>query len=331
MITLRQLEAFGAVARTGSLVQAARELGASPPTVSLQVKALGRLLGSPLLRRHGRGVRLTPAGEAVYLYARQVTEGLRGLRQHLQSLEDGRAGAFVVGASATTGGYVLPAILSRFHARFPKVDIQLHVDTPEHLFRDLLAHALDLVFSVGVRTPPGVSVEPFGDEEMVVVISAQSPLARRRRVTARELSEYPLVTSLPGALYRELVEDKLRQAGVTPRVTAEARHPEAMKKLVENGMGYALLFRPSVADELASGRLVGLQVEGRPIMGQLIMASRPSGLSWPLLQHFVSFVRAELAVHRSDVRRGGPRRRAGLPRRTRAARPSRTAPAGRRC
>lgn len=294
MITFRQLRTFLAVARAGSLTHAARELGASQPTISLQIKALGQLLGSPLIERSGRGVRLTPAGQALRRYAGEVLDGLRVLQEHVHALNGGHAGSFALGASATTGGYILPSLLSRFRARFPKVEIQLHVDSPEHLFRDLLADGLDLVFSVGVRAPSGVTVEPVCHEDLVIVVSPRHPLARHRRVTARDLSGQPLVTSLPGALFRELVEEKLRKAGVTPRVAIEARHPEAMKKLVEHNMGYSLLFGPSVAEELKSRRLVALRLPGPPIMGQLIMAFRRHRISSPLIQQFVKFVRAEL-------------------------------------
>lgn len=192
----------------------------------------------------------------------------------------------------------MPSILSRFRTRFPNVEVQLYVDSPEHLFNDLLAGSLDLVFSVGVRTPRGVTVEPICDEELVLIASPHHPLARRRKVTARDLSDQPLVTSLPRVPFRELVEKKLRDHGVSPRVTVEARHPEAMKKLVENKMGYSLLFRPSVADELKSRRLVALRLEGSPIMGQLIMVSRSGSVSSPLVQAFIQFVRAEFARSR---------------------------------
>ena len=295
MITFHQLQTFLVLARTGSLTRTARELGASQPTVSLQVKALGQLLGSPLVERHGRGIRLTPAGEALRGYASDVLDGLRALRQQVQAFHGGRAGSLALGASATTGGYVLPSILSAFRARFPQVDVQLQVDSPEHLFHDLLANALDLVFSVGVRAPAGLAVESICDAELVIVVSPHHPLARRRRITAHDLSGQPLVTSLQGALFRELMEEKLRQAGVTPRVATEARHPEAMKKLVEHNMGYSLLFRPSVADELESRRLVALRLPGPPIMGQLIVAFRPQRVASPLVRQFVEFVRAELA------------------------------------
>lgn len=295
MITYRQLQTFLAVARAGSLTQAARELGASQPTISLQIKALSTALAIDLVERHGRGLRLTPGGEALKLYAGGVLDGLRALQQHVAALKGGQAGSLAVGASATAGGYVLPPVLSRFRLRYPRVDVQLHVDNPEHLFRDLGAGALDVVFSVGVQTPPGLAVEVVCEEELVIVASPRHALSRRARVTPRELSRESLVTSLPGALFRELVERKLGEAGVVPRVAVQARHPEAMKRLVENDMGYALLFRPSVAEELRTGRLVALRLTGAPIMGHMMLAFRSQPVLSPLVRQFVAFVRHELA------------------------------------
>ena len=82
-------------------------------------------------------------------------------------------------------------------------------------------------------------------------------------------------------------------------------HPEAMKKLVEHNMGYALLFRPSVADELRSGRLVALHLHGGPLMGSMILAFRSHPVLPPLVQQFVGFVRAELARDRGRVVKQG--------------------------
>lgn len=310
MITYRQLQTFLAVARAGSLTLAARELGASQPTVSLQLKALGETLAAALVERRGRGLRLTPAGEALQLYAGSVLEGLRALEQHVAALKGGETGSLAVGASATAGGYVLPSVLRRFRDRFPHIDVQLHVDNPEHLFQDLVANALDVVFSVGVRAPSGLTVERVCEEELVIVASPRHPLAGRRRVTPGELSREPLVTSLAGALFRELVESKLREAGVVPRVAVQARHPEAMKKLVENNMGYSLLFRPSVDAEIRQGQLVALKLEAGPIMGEMIVAFSPRPVLSPVVQQFVSFVRTELAAGRdhTGARRSRPLR-----------------------
>ncbi len=227
-------------------------------------------------------------------YAREVFTGLRTLKEEMAALREGQAGPLSVGASATVGGYLLPPILSRFRTRFPKVQIFLQVDSPEHLFRDVLADELDLAFSIEVQLPRGLSAQPLRDEEMMIVVSSGHPLAKKKEVQAKELSALPLVTSLKGALFRDLVEKKLREAGVEPQVTFEARHPEAMKKLVESNLGYGVLFRPSVSDEIKRGRLIPLQLKGRALRGRIVMVHRSQRRVSPLARNLVDFVRAEL-------------------------------------
>lgn len=294
MITFGQLQTFLTVARLGSLTGAARELGTAQPTVSLQIRALSREIGEPLTERQGRGVRLSPAGKVMQAYAREVLGGLHTLKGEMGALRDGQAGSLSVGASATVGGYLLPPILSRFRARFPKVQIFLQVDSPEHLFRDILADELDLAFSIEVQLPRGLSAQPLRDEDMLIVVSPGHPLAKKKEVQAKTLSALPLVTSLKGALFRHLVEKKLREAGVEPQVAFEARHPEAMKKLVESNLGYGVLFRPSVSDEIKTGRLMPLRLKGRALRGRIVMVYRSQRRVSPLATNLIDFVRTEL-------------------------------------
>lgn len=294
MITFAQLQTFLEVARLGSLTEAARELGTTQPTVSLQIKALGREVGESLVDRYGRGVRLTAAGTAMQAYASEVINGLRTLQERVKGLRGGVIGSLSIGASATLGGYLLPPILSRFRQRFPQVDIRLQVDSPEHLFRDLLANSVDLVFSIEVELPKGLVAETLRDEELVIIVSSRHPLARKRKVTPEDLSALPLVTSLKGALFRELVEEKLRAAGVRPRVAFEARHPESMRNLVANNLGYGVLFRPSVADQIKSGRLAPLRLGRQPLKGRIVLVERENREPTPLARRLADFVSQEL-------------------------------------
>jgi DNA-binding transcriptional LysR family regulator len=302
------------VARAGNLTRAARELNASQPTVSLQLRALRRSLGTALLERPDGEFRLTPAGEKLRRYAEEVLGGLRILQQDIAALNGRVAGPLAVGATFMVNRYLLPPALFRFREQFPDVNFQLHVQFPGPLFTALLANTLDVVCYVNVRTPAGVTIESVGNEELVIVASPEHPLARRRVVTARELSEQPFVPAVTGLL-REVIETKLRAAGVAPRVAAEGGHHDAVKKLVESNVGYSMLIRSSVTEELASRRLVALRLDGPRIFTEVVMAYRSAAMVSPLVHEFVRFVRAELAGHRpapgppARPARARPRRR----------------------
>jgi DNA-binding transcriptional LysR family regulator len=308
MMTYHQLRTFLVVARTGSLTKAARELNASQPTVSLQLRALRKSVGTTLIERCDGGFRLTPAGEKLRCYAEETLGGLRALRQDIAALKGRVAGPLAVGITFVMSRYVLPPALSRFRRQFPDVDLQLHVEFPEPLFASLLANTLDGACYIKVRTPPEFTVESLGDEEFVIIASPHHPLAGRRRVKAQELNEQPFVAFI-SSLFTEAIATKLHDAGITPRVVAEGRPHDAVKKLVEANAGYSMLVRPSVADELASGRLVALNLDGPPILAELVMAFRSRPVISPLVREFITFMRNELAQPREvtvRVRRGQP-------------------------
>jgi LysR family transcriptional regulator, low CO2-responsive transcriptional regulator len=298
MITYHQLRTFLAIVRTGSITKAARELSATQPTVSLQLHALEDFLGKPLLARDGNSMRLSPAGEQLRRYAEDVVGGLRILQQNIAALDGNVAGPLAVGVTFIVSRYVLPSALFRFREQFPDVNINLRVDFPGPLFQALSTNILDVACYLNVRTPPDLTIEQVGVEELLIVASPAHPLASRRRVTPRELADQPFVAPVSSTL-REAIEAKLRDVGVTPRIAAEGSHHDAVKKLVERNVGYSALIRASVAEELASRRLVALRLDGPRILTEIVMAYRAATHASPLVQEFIRFVRADLARNRS--------------------------------
>jgi DNA-binding transcriptional LysR family regulator len=315
-ITFHQLQTFLAVARSGNLTKVARELNATQPTVSLQLRSLRRTLGISLFERPGGRFRLTPAGERLRRYAEEALKGLRTLQQDIALLKGSLAGSLTVGVTYFVVDRVMPR-LPRFRAQCPGVNLQVLVDRPEPLFSQLLAETLDVVCFLKMRTPPGVALEPFGEEELVIITSAQHRLAHRKRVSARELSEERLVVSNVSA-FRELVEAKLSAAGVTPRVVDEVQNYETVKELVGRNLGYSMHVKPMVSTELASGQLVALRLDGPPIFGELVVGYRSRPAMSPLIQEFAQFLRTE----RSPPRAADVLRDTGRPAMARRASPA---------
>jgi DNA-binding transcriptional LysR family regulator len=308
MITHHQLQAFLAVARTGNITKAARELKTKQPTVSLQLGALRRFLGMPLFERPGGKFRLTAAGERLKRYAEDVVSGLRSLQQDIDLLKaslitplhGALVGSFGLGYTFVLSRYVMPSVLSRFLAKFSGVEIHLVVDLPEPLFDALARGSLDVVCLMNTFVPPGLTAEKVGEEALVVFVSPRHPLAARGRVTPRELSTQPFIASLSPAL-RSFVDTKLRGAGVTPRVAAEALHHDTIKSLVAREFGYSIVIRSVIANELATGELVALTLEAPPIVIDLVAVYRSTPDLPPVIREFIDFTRRELLHGGSDV------------------------------
>jgi DNA-binding transcriptional LysR family regulator len=316
MITHHQLRTFLAVARTGSLTRAARELSATQPTVSLQLNALRKFLGTPLFERPGGRFRLTAAGERLRRYAEESVAGLRSLQQDVALLQGNLAkplqgslvGPLAIGFTYVLSRYVMPSVLSRFLEEFSGVEVHLTVDVPEPMFSALLRNSLDVAYLINISIPSGLTVERLCEEEFVVFASSRHPLAGRRLVTPQELATHPFVASLSPPL-RTLIDAKLRGAGVTPRIAAEALHHDAIKKLVDRDFGYSMLIKAAVADELATGQLVALRLDGPPIATDLVAVYRTRPTISPVIREFIDFTRRHLVNRDRDVI-GVPARRA---------------------
>jgi DNA-binding transcriptional LysR family regulator len=296
VITYHQLETFLAVARTGSVTKAAREINASQPTVSLQLRELRKFLGAPLFERPGGTFRLTPAGESLCRYAEETVGGLRLLQQEIAARTGHFAGPLSVGAAFVTSRHVLPAMFSRFVQQFPAVDLEVHVEFPDQLFAGLLTNRLDVACYIAIPTPRGLTVESIAKDQLIIIASPRHALAGRRRVSPQALSEHPFV-AIGSTLFRGMIEAKLRSAGVTTRTVAEAKHQEAGKELVERNVGYCVVMKSIARDELASGRLVALNLSGPAMYGEYVAAFRSRPVTPPLVREFVRFVRADLATH----------------------------------
>lgn len=297
MITYHQLRTFLEVVRTRNLTKAARELNASQPTVSQQLRALRTALGATLLDRDDNGFRLTPAGERFRRYAEETLGGLRTVQQEIAALKGTPLGSLAVGLTFALGGHVLSAALFRFRAQCPGVELEVHLDRPEPLFRRIVAKTLDMVCYLRVRTPPGFTVESLGAEELVIIASPRHPLAGRRRITAKDLRDHKFIVPAE-PLFRELLEAKLSALDVIPHSVIEAPNNDAVKRLVANNAGYSMYVKPRLATELATRQLVELRVEGPPIVGDIVAAFPSGPVVPPLVHELVRFLRTELAGDR---------------------------------
>jgi len=308
MITYHQLQTFLAVSRTGNITKAARELKAKQPTVSLQLRALRRFLGIPLFERPGGKFQLTPAGERLRHYAEESVTSLRSLQQDIALLKGNLArplqgslvGSLSVGFTYVLSRYVMPAVLSRFLEQFSGVEVHLMVDVPEPMFSALLRNSLDMACLINTSIAPGLTVETLCEEELVVFVSPRHRLAGRPRVAPEELSPHPFVASQSPPL-RAFIDAKLRDVGVTPRVAAEALHHDTIKKLVARDLGYSMVIRSAVADELAAGQLVALKLDGPPLVADLVAVYRTGPSVSPVVREFIDFTRRELLNRARDI------------------------------
>jgi DNA-binding transcriptional LysR family regulator len=242
MATLRQLEYLVAVADLGSFTRAAVELGVSQPALSLQIAALEKDIGGPLLDRLPRSVRLTPAGRSLLPHAQAaLAEAGRALAAARQAIwvEGGEIHVAAV-YSATLG--ILPGPLRRWRQTHPGVRVRLH----EYRHGDEMADAMangSADVAVGPRPPrwPGPIV-PLGEEELLVVMSGDDPLAGvSGPVDLAALATRSWVHYAPGHGLAEVLDRACAQVGFSPDVAVRTEQTASAPLLAAAGLGPALV------------------------------------------------------------------------------------------
>jgi DNA-binding transcriptional LysR family regulator len=263
-MNLNQLRVFNAVCEELSITAAARRLRISQPAVSKQVAELEQALGAVLVDRMPRGIRLTAAGELLASHARRLFREEAEAEAALAELLGLRGGRLALGASTTIGGYLVPRVLGDFQRRYPKVSLQLHIDNTRSITEALLEGRLDIGLTEGLVAGEALPLQEqvLTQDEMVVLVAAGHPLARRPQVTLAELAVVPWLSRERGSGTREVVEAALTDLGLTLEPTMSLGSNEAVKNAAALGMGFAVLSRLTVELELHIGRLVALDVTG---------------------------------------------------------------------
>lgn len=239
-VQLAHLKALGAVARHASFSRAASELGVTQPAVSMQVRQLEETLGQPLLERVGKRAFPTKAGEILLAHAARAFHEIDAAVEHVQQLRGVMAGRVRLGTSASISIYLLPPFLRRFRSRYPATELVVVTGNAPEISRAVVQNELDLgIVSLPVRERE-LAVTPFVDDELVAIAP---PLPRWRRIktiTAEDLAREPLILYETGGTVRRVIDGWFRRAGVAPARPMELGNTEAIKKLVEAGLGLSV-------------------------------------------------------------------------------------------
>jgi molybdate transport repressor ModE-like protein len=286
---LSALELLLAVARHGSVGQAAAELGISQPAASARIKGMERQLGVPLLVRSPRGSRPTPQGLLVIEWARQVIEAAQALDAGIAALREDRDARLRVVASLTVAEYLMPGWLLALRAARPDTAVTLRAANSAAVAEQVLAGEADLGFVEGPRAPAGLAGTVVAADRLVLVVEPGHRWAQRRTpVTAAELAGTPLVLREPGSGTREVLDRALAGAGAGPATPLlELASTTALKAAALGGAGPVCLSVLAVADELATRRLVEVPLTGmdlrRPLRAVWPAGRRPAGPARDLL------------------------------------------------
>ena len=245
----KQLRAFVATVKLGTLSRAAEALYLSQPSVSLQLQALERELGATLLERRRRRINLTDAGEALYELARPLVEGWENLDRDFQARVQGlQAGKLVIAAGTSTIAYLLPELVRRYRERYPAVHLQLANVTGKDGLAMLREDKADFAVGSMLDVPNDIAWEPLRHYDPMLIAPRNHPLAEKAEVALADLSPYGLI--LPPqrlSTYRQ-VDLVFQQNQVPYKVAIEVGGWDVIKEYVAMGLGISIVTGICITD-----------------------------------------------------------------------------------
>jgi len=239
---IKPLRAFCQVARLGSVSRAAEALFVSQPAVTLQLQALARDVGVPLLERSGRRLSLTREGELLYELARPLIEGLDGLdasfRERLRGLEGGE---LHIAAGSSTILYLLPPLVKAFRTAYPQVHLELHNVTGLDGLALLRSDAADFAVGSMLDVPRDLDYAPVYRFDAMLIAPPDHPLASKPELRLEDLSPYGLILPPRRLTTYRLVDLVFQQNRVPYTVALEVGGWEVIKQYVAMGLGISIV------------------------------------------------------------------------------------------
>lgn len=274
-MTLTQLRTFMAIAETGSVRGAAEQLFVTQSAVSSALIALQRSLGVALVRKDGRGLRLTDSGEVFADYVRRVLGLLDEAGTAAAAEADPEHGALRIAAITTAGEHILPHLLANFRSRHPQVGIRLEVGNRERVRALLDRHEVDLLLSGRPAERGELRVLGERPHELIVVARALPDDGD----LLDWLSAQPWMLREPGSGTRDATERLLTRLNPShwPRILTVGSNA-AIRESVIAGLGVTLISRDAVARDLEHRRLVEVPVPGVPLPRDWYLLANPGRL-----------------------------------------------------
>ena len=235
MIDLESLKIFRTVVDEGGVIRAAYKLNRVQSNVTTRIRQLEEHLGRRLFRREGRSIRLSAEGQTLLAYADRL---LRLADEAVSEMRTGKPkGVFKLGSLESTAGSRLAPILSRYHALYPNVTVELATGTAGALVTQVMNFELEAAFVSEPFTAPGLEARPVFEERLVLVTSK----AIHRVSGPTDIRRSTLIAFAQGCSYRRRAEEWLGGANVMPERVMEFASYQAMIACVAAGSGFAVV------------------------------------------------------------------------------------------
>ena len=280
--TLDQLRILKAIAAEGSFKRAADSLYVSQPAVSLQVQNLEKQLSVPLFDRGGRRAQLTEAGHLLLDYGEKVLSLCQETCRAIEDLQNLQGGTLIVGASQTTGTYLLPRMIGMFRHKYPDVSVQLQVHSTRRTSWSVANGQVDLAI-IGGEVPAELQetleIKSYAEDELALILPVFHPLAKVDKIQKEDLYKLQFITLDSQSTIRKVIDQVLTRWGIDTKrlkIEMELNSIEAIKNAVQSGLGAAFVSIAAIEKELQMEVLHRARIEGVSVKRTLAVIINPN-------------------------------------------------------
>ena len=280
--TLDQLKMLHAISHEGSFKKAAEKLYVPHPAVSLQIQNLERQLNAPLFYRDKRKAHLTETGQLLIKYCDRILNLCEETCRALDELHTLQSGTLIIGASQTTGTYLMPRLIGIFRHKYPQITLELQVHSTRKIAWGVANGRIDLAI-VGGEVPRElknvIDITSYAEDELALILPLSHPFSALESIQKEDLYRLRFIALNTQSTIRNVIETTLTQNGIDSRyfkIEMELNSIEAIKNAVQSGLGAAFVSVSAISKELELDMLHWAKIDGVTIKRTLSILLNPT-------------------------------------------------------
>jgi DNA-binding transcriptional LysR family regulator len=285
---------FCDLAETGSFTRTAQINNVTQSAVSQQIGSLERNFKSALIERSKKNFRLTPEGQVLYDYSKRMLQTYDSLRSKLQELNNVVSGEVRVATIYSIGLHDLPPCIKRFLKEYPTVNVHVEYRRANQVYEDVLGNAVDLGLIAYPERDHRLEIVPLRRDTLVLICSAQHPLAKHKSLKLKALSGHRFISFEPDIPTRRALDRILKEHGVVVESVMEFDNVETVKRAVEIDSGVAIVPMDTVTREVEAKTLVAVTLEEGALARPLGLIYKSNKVLSPAMKQFIAMLKEAL-------------------------------------
>ncbi|WP_333653820.1 selenium metabolism-associated LysR family transcriptional regulator [Dissulfurispira sp.] len=290
-----KLKVFCTVAETKSFSKTSEIIHLTQPAVSLQIQALEEIYETKLFDRSSSFINLTPAGEILYKYAKDILNLYAEAEKEVGKITGLIKGSITIGASTTIGNYVLPTVIADFKKTHPKIKINVFIGNTKRIVDLLNSGGVDIGLVEGETSKHKMKTEPIITDELTFIAPPFHPWAKKKVVSILEVTKEPFILREEGSGTRQMIEKYLSSHGINTgdmRIALVLGSTESIKEAVESGMGISIVSKWAARKEVKYGSLKLITPKEEKIIRNFSLIMQKSAVLSHAVDEFLAYLKS---------------------------------------